>query len=35
MSLAVLNSRAIAGMEALVVSVEVHLANELPSFTIV
>lgn len=35
MSLAVLRSRALAGMEAPVVSVEVHLANGLPSFTIV
>ena len=35
MSLAVLRSRALAGMEALPVSVEVHLANGLPSFTIV
>jgi magnesium chelatase family protein len=35
MSLAVLRSRALAGMEALAVSVEVHLANGLPSFTIV
>ena len=35
MSLAVLHSRALAGMEALAVSVEVHLANGLPSFTIV
>lgn len=34
MSLAVLRSRALAGMEALAVSVEVHLANELPSLTI-
>ena len=33
MSLAVLRSRALAGMEALPVSVEVHLANGLPSFT--
>jgi len=35
MSLAVLRSRALSGMEALPVSVEVHLANGLPSFTIV
>ncbi|WP_280175055.1 hypothetical protein [Janthinobacterium sp. TND4EL3] len=34
MSLAVLKSRALAGMEAPEVSVEVHLANGLPSFTI-
>jgi hypothetical protein len=33
MSLAVLRSRALAGMEALCVSVEVHLANGLPSLT--
>lgn len=35
MSLSVLRSRALAGMEALPVSVEVHLANGLPSFTMV
>jgi len=35
MSLAVLRSRALAGMEALCVRVEVHLANGLPSLTIV
>lgn len=35
MSLAVLRSRALAGMEALTVSVEVHLANGLPGLTIV
>lgn len=35
MSLAVLRSRALAGMEAPAVNVEVHLANGLPSFTIV
>lgn len=35
MSLAVLRSRALAGMEARAVSVEVHLANGLPKFTIV
>ncbi|MBX9963438.1 MAG: YifB family Mg chelatase-like AAA ATPase [Burkholderiales bacterium] len=35
MSLAVLRSRALAGMEAQEVEVEVHLANGLPSFTIV
>ena len=33
MSLAVLHSRALAGMEAPPVSVEVHLANGLPSLT--
>ncbi|PWF46659.1 YifB family Mg chelatase-like AAA ATPase [Massilia glaciei] len=35
MSLAVLRSRALAGMDALPVNVEVHLANGLPNFTIV
>jgi magnesium chelatase family protein len=35
MSLAVLHSRALAGPEAPPVTVEVHLANGLPSFTIV
>jgi magnesium chelatase family protein len=35
MSLAVLFSRALAGMDAPEVTVEVHLANGLPSFTIV
>lgn len=35
MSLAVLKSRALAGMEAQEVSVEIHLANGLPGFTIV
>ena len=35
MSLAVLTSRALTGMEAPQVTVEVHLANGLPSFTIV
>ncbi|NOU01763.1 MAG: YifB family Mg chelatase-like AAA ATPase [Gallionella sp.] len=35
MSLAVLYSRALSGMEAALVTVEVHLANGLPSFTIV
>ena len=35
MSLAVLRSRALVGMEAPVVSVEVHLANGLPTLTIV
>lgn len=35
MSLAVLHSRALAGMGAPPVTVEVHLANGLPSFTIV
>lgn len=34
-SLAVLHSRALAGMEAPDVAVEVHLANGLPSFTLV
>ena len=32
MSLAVLRSRALAGMEAPPISVEVHLAESLPSF---
>src|SRR5688500_18718263 len=35
MALAVLYSRALAGMDAPPVTVEVHLANGLPSFTIV
>ena len=35
MSLAVLHSRALAGVDAPPVDVEVHLANGLPSFTIV
>jgi magnesium chelatase family protein len=35
MSLAVLYSRALAGMDAQLVTVEAHLANGLPSFTIV
>jgi magnesium chelatase family protein len=35
MTLAVLYSRALSGMEAAQVTVEVHLANGLPSFTIV
>ncbi|MBC7501227.1 MAG: YifB family Mg chelatase-like AAA ATPase [Herminiimonas sp.] len=35
MTLAVLKSRALSGMEAPEVTVEVHLANGLPSFTIV
>ena len=35
MSLAVLYSRALSGMDAPEVVVEVHLANGLPSFTIV
>lgn len=35
MSLAVLRSRALAGMDAPAVSVEVHLAKGLPSFTII
>lgn len=35
MSLAVLRSRGLSGMQAPEVTVEVHLANGLPSFTIV
>src|SRR3954463_3527872 len=35
MSLAVLKSRALSGMDAPEVTVEVHLANGLPAFTIV
>src|SRR5688500_20214952 len=35
MSLAVVYSRALSGMEAPLVTVEVHLGNGLPSFTIV
>jgi len=35
MSLAVLYSRALSGMDAALVTVEVHLANGLPAFTIV
>src|SRR5512132_4583038 len=35
MALAVLHSRAISGMDAAPVTVEAHLANGLPSFTIV
>ncbi|MGG7055144.1 YifB family Mg chelatase-like AAA ATPase [Nitrosomonas sp. ANs5] len=35
MSLAILYSRALSGMDAPLVSVEVHLSNGLPSFTIV
>src|SRR5260221_4252450 len=35
MSIAVLYSRALAGMDAPLVTVEAHLANGLPSFTIV
>jgi magnesium chelatase family protein len=35
MSLAVIKSRALCGMDAPPVDVEVHLANGLPSFTIV
>src|SRR5438045_3954662 len=35
MSLAVLHSRALSGLDAPEVTVEVHLANRLPSFTIV
>ncbi len=34
MALAVLKSRALSGMDAPEVTVEVHLANGLPSFTI-
>jgi magnesium chelatase family protein len=34
MSLAVLHSRALAGMDAPEVTVEVHLSGGLPSFTI-
>jgi len=34
-SLAVVHSRALSGMDAPAVAVEVHLANGLPSFTIV
>jgi magnesium chelatase family protein len=33
-SLAVLYSRALSGMEAALVTVEVHIANGLPNFTI-
>lgn len=35
MSLAVLYSRALSGMDAPLVTVEIHIANGLPSFTIV
>ena len=35
MPLAILYSRAISGMESPLVTVEVHIANGLPSFTIV
>jgi magnesium chelatase family protein len=35
MGLAVLYSRALSGMEAALVTVEVHIANGLPNFTIV
>jgi len=35
MSLAVLRSRALAGMNAPPVTVEVHLANGLPSFAMI
>ena len=35
MNLAVLYSRALSGMDAPEVVIEVHLANGLPSFTIV
>jgi len=34
MSLSLLQSRALLGLEAAVVTVEVHLANGLPSFTL-
>jgi len=35
MSLAIVHSRALDGLEAAAVSVEVHLANGLPAFTLV
>ena len=35
MPLAILYSRAISGMESPLVTVETHIANGLPSFTIV
>ena len=35
MSLAVIKSRAKLGIEAPIISVEVHLSNGLPAFTIV
>jgi magnesium chelatase family protein len=35
MALAVVHSRALRGLEAPAVTVEVHLANGLPSFTLV
>ena len=35
MSLALVQSRALLGLEAAAVTVEVHLANGLPSFTLV
>lgn len=35
MSLSVVHSRALLGLDARAVRVEVHLANGLPSFTIV
>ena len=35
MSLAVVHSRALAGLDAPLVTVEVHLGNGLPGFTIV
>jgi hypothetical protein len=35
MSLSLVQSRALLGLEAAAVTVEVHLANGLPSFTIV
>ncbi|TCV88208.1 Mg-chelatase subunit ChlI-like protein [Sulfurirhabdus autotrophica] len=35
MSLAILYSRSLSGMDAPLVTVEVHLSNGLPSFTIV
>jgi hypothetical protein len=34
MNLAVLYSRALSGMEAALVTVEVHIANGLPNFTL-
>ena len=35
MSLSLVHSRALVGLQALAVTVEVHLANGLPSFTLV
>jgi hypothetical protein len=35
MSLSLVQSRALAGLEAAAITVEVHLANGLPSFTLV